>query len=115
MGQRGVGLSGGQRQRVAIARALVARPAVLVLDDCTSSVDVQTEARIHDSLKSGRRTTTIIVAQRISTILSADRILLLHDGRLEAQGTHHELLESSSVYREIFDSQLGAGVRADGR
>jgi ATP-binding cassette subfamily B protein len=114
VGQRGVGLSGGQKQRVAIARALVARPAVLVLDDCTSSVDVQTEARIHDRLKSGRRTTTIIVAQRISTILSADRILLLNDGRLEAQGSHTTLLETSPVYREIFESQLGAGGQADG-
>jgi ATP-binding cassette subfamily B protein len=107
VGQRGVGLSGGQKQRVAIARALVARPAVLVFDDCTSAVDVQTEAKIHASLKSGREVTIFVVAQRISTILSADRILLLHDGRLAAEGTHSELMEKSPMYREIYESQLG--------
>jgi ATP-binding cassette subfamily B multidrug efflux pump len=114
VGQRGVGLSGGQKQRVAIARALVARPAVLILDDCTSAVDVQTEAKIHESLKSRQRITTFIVAQRISTILSADRILLLHDGRLEAQGTHPVLMASSSIYREIYESQLGGRVERHG-
>ncbi len=114
VGQRGVGLSGGQKQRVAIARALVARPAVLILDDCTSAVDVQTEAKIHESLKSRQRITTFIVAQRISTILSADRILLLHDGRLEAQGTHPVLMASSSIYREICESQLGGRVERHG-
>ena len=114
VGQRGVGLSGGQKQRVAIARALVARPAVLILDDCTSAVDVQTEAKIHEGLKSGQPITTIVVAQRISTILSADRILLLHDGRLEAQGTHRVLMETNPIYREIYESQLGKGVARDG-
>lgn len=114
VGQRGVGLSGGQKQRVAIARALVARPSVLILDDCTSAVDVQTEAKIHGSLAEREQVTTFVVAQRISTILSADRILLLHDGRLVGEGTHTELMESSSIYREIYDSQLGKGVRHHG-
>jgi ATP-binding cassette, subfamily B, multidrug efflux pump len=114
VGQRGVGLSGGQKQRVAIARALVARPAVLILDDCTSAVDVRTEAKIHGSLAEREQVTTFVVAQRISTILSADRILLLHDGRLVGEGTHTELMETSSIYREIYDSQLGKGVRSHG-
>ena len=109
VGQRGVGLSGGQKQRVALARALIAKPAVLILDDCTSAVDVQTEAKIHESLKFGREITTIVVAQRISTILSADRILLLHNGKLEAQGAHVTLMKTSPIYRDIYESQLGKG------
>jgi ATP-binding cassette subfamily B multidrug efflux pump len=114
IGQRGVGLSGGQKQRVAIARALVARPAVLILDDCTSAVDLQTEAKIHESLRALPSMTTIVVAQRISTILSADRILLLHNGRLEAQGTHGHLVRNSPIYREICESQLGKGLLPHG-
>ncbi|NLW49910.1 MAG: ABC transporter ATP-binding protein [Candidatus Brocadiaceae bacterium] len=111
LGQRGVNLSGGQKQRIAIARALLARPAVLILDDSTSSVDVETEARIEDALRevmAGR--TSIVIAQRISTILNADKILVLDSGRLVAEGTHGSLLADSPVYREIYDSQLGGGV-----
>jgi ATP-binding cassette subfamily B multidrug efflux pump len=113
LGQRGVNLSGGQKQRVAIARALLIQPAVLILDDSTSSVDVETETRIQDALEDvmkGR--TSFVIAQRISTVLNADKILVLDDGQIAAEGTHRELLASSPIYREIYESQLGNGVAA---
>jgi len=116
LGQRGVNLSGGQKQRVAIARALLVNPAVLILDDSTSSVDVETEAVIQEELerfiktKSEHPRTTFVIAQRISTVLNADKILVLDDGGIAAEGTHRELLTSSPIYRDIYDSQLGAGV-----
>jgi ATP-binding cassette subfamily B multidrug efflux pump len=129
LGQRGVNLSGGQKQRVAIARALLIQPAVLILDDSTSSVDVETETRIQDALEdvmkgrtsplappstgSGQRLrTSFVIAQRISTVLNADKILVLDDGQIAAEGTHSELLASSPIYREIYESQLGNGVTA---
>ncbi len=108
---RGANLSGGQKQRIAIARALLVSPAVLMLDDSTSSVDMETEARIQDALEElmvGR--TTIIVAQRISSVLTADQIIVLEGGRVAAQGTHRQLLETSPIYQEIYQSQLGADV-----
>jgi ATP-binding cassette subfamily B protein len=108
--ERGVNLSGGQKQRLAIARALLVRPRILILDDSTSSVDVDTEARIQAALDAwpGERT-TFVVAQRISTVLNADRIVVLDKGRVAAQGTHAELMEASPIYREIYDLQLGDG------
>jgi len=110
LGQRGVNVSGGQKQRIAIARALLTRPAVLILDDSTSSVDVETEARIQDALSElPADCTSFIVAQRISTVLAADKILVLDQGTLVAEGTHGELLSSSPIYREIYESQLGNG------
>lgn len=113
VGQRGVNLSGGQKQRLAIARALLMQPAVLVLDDSTSAVDVATEAKIQAALASmRRRSTVLIVAQRISTVLNADKILVLEKGRIAAQGTHAELLATSPIYREIYESQLQKGVMA---
>ena len=111
LGQRGVNLSGGQKQRVAIARALLTEPAVLVLDDSTSSVDVETETEIQEALASLMKDrTSFVVAQRISTVLNAHKILVLDDGKIVAEGTHSELLGSSPIYREIYDSQLGNGV-----
>ena len=111
LGQRGVNLSGGQKQRIAIARALLIRPAVLILDDSTSAVDVETEIKIQDALDEIMRDrTSFVIAQRISTVLNADKILVLDDGRIAAQGTHRELLASSAIYREIYDSQLGNGA-----
>jgi ATP-binding cassette subfamily B multidrug efflux pump len=114
LGQRGVNLSGGQKQRVAIARALLTQPAVLILDDSTSSVDVETEAKIQDALEGIMRDrTSFVIAQRISTVLNASKILVLDDGQIAAEGTHRELLISSPIYREIYDSQLGNGVDAN--
>lgn len=106
--ERGVNLSGGQKQRIAIARALLIRPRILILDDSTSSVDVETEARIQDGLRQVvRNRTCFVVAQRISTVLRADKIVVLDRGRVAAQGSHAELLRTSPIYREIYDSQLG--------
>ena len=111
VGQRGVNLSGGQKQRIAIARALLIQPTVLVLDDSTSSVDVETETAIQNALREFMRgRTSLVIAQRISTVLTADKILVLDGGRIAAEGTHAELLASSPIYREIYDSQLGNGA-----
>ncbi len=112
IGQRGVTLSGGQRQRLSIARTLLINPRILILDDATSALDVETEIRLQDALDqlikgSKQPITRLIVAQRISTVLTADRILLLNRGRIAAVGTHRELIASSSMYRDIYRSQLG--------
>jgi ATP-binding cassette subfamily B protein len=115
LGQRGVNLSGGQKQRLAIARALITQPAVLILDDSTSAVDVETEGKIQEALvelMQGR--TSFVIAQRISTVLNADKILVLDNGSIAAAGTHRELLSTSPIYREIYDSQLGNGVAVHG-
>ena len=105
--QGGVNFSGGQKQRLCIARALLKRPAILILDDSTSAVDSDTEARIRESLRSSLAGTTVfIIAQRISSVVGADKILVLDNGRIEAMGTHAELLESSPVYRDIYTSQV---------
>jgi ATP-binding cassette subfamily B multidrug efflux pump len=109
VGDRGVGLSGGQKQRIAIARALLVRPRVLILDDSTSAVDAATEAKIQaalDALIRDKQTTVFVIAQRISTVRDADRILLLDDGRLVASGTHEELLADSQLYNDMLGSQL---------
>ncbi|GAB4471408.1 MAG: ABC transporter ATP-binding protein [Anaerolineales bacterium] len=106
--ERGVNLSGGQKQRIAIARAILTRPAILLLDDSTSSVDIETENKIQAGLKAwleGR--TCVIVAQRISTVLGADKIVVLDQGKIVAEGRHKELLQNSPVYQEIYTSQLG--------
>lgn len=109
--QRGVNLSGGQKQRIAIARALLVNPQILILDDSTSAVDVETEAKIQDALEILMRgCTSFIVAQRISTVLNADKIVVLERGKIAALGTHQELMETSPIYREIYDSQLGDGT-----
>jgi ATP-binding cassette subfamily B multidrug efflux pump len=113
LGQRGVNLSGGQKQRIAIARALLLNPAILILDDSTSAVDVETEVKIQDALEPMMNNRIcVIIAQRISTVLKADKILVLDDGQIAAQGTHRELLTSSPMYREIYESQLGSGLEA---
>ncbi|MGP9583422.1 ABC transporter ATP-binding protein [Brachybacterium sp. AOP35-5H-19] len=111
--QGGTNVSGGQRQRLCIARTLVAAPRVYVFDDSFSALDVTTDALARDGLaRNTQGATTIIVAQRISTITSADQILVLEEGRVVGRGTHEELLESSQTYREIVDSQITAEATA---
>ncbi len=112
VGERGSTLSGGQKQRIAIARALLLDPRILILDDSTSSVDLQTEYEIQqalDRLMKGR--TSFVIAQRISTVLNADVILVLEQGQIVARGVHEELLESSPIYAEIYHSQLAEDVQ----
>jgi ATP-binding cassette subfamily B protein len=112
--QRGVNLSGGQKQRIAIARALLVQPKILIFDDSTSAVDVETESRIQAALETLlENRTCFIVAQRISTVLNADKIIVLEKGRIAAAGRHADLMRSSQIYREIFESQLGNGVILD--
>jgi ABC-type multidrug transport system fused ATPase/permease subunit len=107
IGERGITLSGGQRQRIAIARALVVDPRILILDDATASVDATTEAKIRLGLREAMRNrTTLIIAHRLSTIALADEIVVLDAGRVVARGVHEELLETSPVYREIYDHGL---------
>ena len=115
VGQRGVNLSGGQKQRIAIARALLVQPHVLILDDSTSAVDVETEARIQAALEELMADrTSFVIAQRISTVLDADKIVVLDRGQIAATGTHAELMASSPIYQEIYASQLGNGVSDNG-
>ncbi|MFI2564109.1 ABC transporter ATP-binding protein [Paenarthrobacter sp. NPDC018779] len=107
--QGGTNVSGGQRQRLAIARALVKRPELYIFDDSFSSLDTATDARLRQALKQHTSgATLVIIAQRVSSIADADQILVLDDGRIVGQGTHHELLETSETYREIVSSQLAA-------
>jgi len=108
LGQKGVNLSGGQKQRIAIARALMKKPKLLILDDSTSAVDMGTEARLQVALKNMLKgTTTFIIAQRISSVLAADKIMVLEDGEIADMGTHEELIERCAVYQDIYRSQLG--------
>ncbi|HFQ91482.1 MAG TPA: ABC transporter ATP-binding protein [Chromatiales bacterium] len=114
--RRGYNFSGGQRQRLAIARTLTAQPRVLILDDSTSALDVATEARVQDAIPQFTdNVTTIYVAQRISAVIDLDRIYLLQHGEIIAQGTHEELMKTSPLYQEIYESQLGAGLKPSSR
>lgn len=106
LGQGGVNVSGGQKQRLCIARAMLKNPKVLILDDSTSAVDTKTESSIRETLKDGMSDITkIIIAQRITSVMEADQIIILDDGKINAVGTHDELLKSSEIYREIYYSQ----------
>lgn len=111
LGQRGVNLSGGQKQRLSIARALIKKPKILILDDSTSAVDMATEVQIQRSLKQLRnQSTTFIIAQRISAVKHADKILVLEDGEIIAEGNNDQLLRSCPLYQEIYRSQIGKEV-----
>jgi ATP-binding cassette subfamily B protein len=111
--RRGYNFSGGQRQRLSITRTLTAQPRVLILDDSTSALDVATEARVQDAIpRFTNNVTTLYVAQRISAVIDLDQIVLLENGEIVARGTHEELMESSLLYREIYESQLGSGITA---
>src|SRR5699024_12504997 len=106
IGQQGINLSGGQKQRIAIARALLLRPAILMMDDSTSAVDTNTEKLIQSALQNDwQDCTKIIIAQRISSVINADYIIVLDDGKIVAEGKHETLLESSGIYQEIYASQ----------
>jgi ATP-binding cassette, subfamily B, bacterial len=110
IGERGYDLSGGQRQRLAIARTLLADPAVLVLDDATSAIDVRVEAEIHQALQHLlAERTTVVIAHRLSTIALADRVVLLDGGRVVADGEHRELLATEGRYRAVLASIAAAG------
>lgn len=112
VGERGVGLSGGQKQRIALARALAVKPTILVLDDTTSAVDLETEKYIQEQLAAmeGKKCTKFIIAQRISSVKDADQILILADGKIAERGTHQELLRQNGYYREIFELQHGEAM-----
>ncbi|GAA0373780.1 ABC transporter ATP-binding protein [Bacillus horti] len=106
VGQKGVNLSGGQKQRLSIARALIRNPRILLLDDSTSALDLKTEAKLLQAIKE-YTCTTFIITQKISTSIEADRILIIEEGRLIAEGNHQELLKDSDLYQRIFQSQFG--------
>lgn len=107
LGQRGINLSGGQKQRLSIARALLIQPTILIMDDSTSALDAATESRIRQMLKKRLSSSTnIMIAQRVSSVIDADRILILENGRIAVQGTHDGLMSSSEIYRDIWKSQM---------
>ena len=111
--QRGANFSGGQRQRLSITRALTTKPKVLILDDSTSALDASTEGRVQGAIPVfTNNITTLYVAQRISAVIDLDKIVLLENGEIVAMGNHEELLESSPMYQEIYESQLGSGITA---
>jgi len=106
LGQGGVNVSGGQKQRLCIARALLKKPRIIIFDDATSAVDTATDARIREALRSHMpETTKIIIAQRITSVMDADRIIVLNDGQVTDMGTHDELMQRSEIYREVYTSQ----------
>lgn len=116
LGQGGVNLSGGQKQRISIARALIKKPEILILDDCTSAVDVTTEEKIREALKQySTNLTSIIIAQRITSVMNADRILVLENGEVAGVGKHEELMKTSEVYKDIFRSQIGKEAINNGK
>ncbi len=106
IGERGVGLSGGQKQRIALARAVAVKPSILILDDTTSAVDLETETRIQENLRNlDFNCTKIIIAQRVSSAKDADKIVILKDGTISDIGTHEELIQREGYYKEVYELQ----------
>ncbi|MBO5867167.1 MAG: ABC transporter ATP-binding protein, partial [Clostridia bacterium] len=114
LGQGGVNVSGGQKQRLCIARAILKKPKIMILDDSTSAVDTATDAKIRAGLKQLTGMTTIIIAQRLSSVAECDKIVVLDDGKINAVGTHEQLLESCAIYQEVYHSQQKGTVEGGG-
>ena len=107
-------MSGGQKQRICIARALLKKPKVLILDDSTSAVDTATDARIRKSFREFiPDTTKIIIAQRISSVMDSDKIIVMENGKINGFGTHEELMASNEIYRDVYESQQGGSKDFD--
>ena len=115
LGQGGVNVSGGQKQRLCIARALLKNPKILIFDDSTSAVDTATEAKIREALSELKSVTKIIIAQRILSVMNTDKIIIMDDGKINAIGTHEELLAGNEIYQEIYNSQMGEGDDINGK
>ena len=107
LGHGGGNVSGGQKQRLCIARTLLKHPRVLVFDDSTSACDMATDARIRENLAQLTDVTKVVIAQRVASVMDADQIVVLEDGRVHATGTHEELLQTDDIYRELYESQVG--------
>lgn len=111
LGQGGVNVSGGQKQRLCIARALLKRPKVIIFDDSTSACDMETERQILKGIRSLKNVTSIIIGQRITSVMEADRIIILDSGKIVDIGTHNELLQQSEIYKELYQQQLGGACQ----
>ena len=112
--QRGKNLSGGQKQRLSIARTLARKPHILLLDDSSSALDVKTEKKLQEALKEYSKDSTVItIAQRISSVMNMDKIIVLNEGEISGMGTHEELIKSNEIYRSIAVTQLGEEVLND--